>query len=39
MAILQKWEEEGCLPSAFIGEKNAGPNGKTKGRSARRNSI
>ncbi|PSS29666.1 hypothetical protein PHLCEN_2v2814 [Hermanssonia centrifuga] len=39
MVILQRWEEEGSLPSAFIGEKNGLPAGKTKGRSARRNSI
>ena len=39
MEILEKWEEEGCLPSAYVGEKNTGPAVKTKGRSARRNSI
>ena len=39
MEILAKWQEEGKLPSAFIGEKNTGPVGKTKGKSARRNSI
>jgi lysophospholipid hydrolase len=39
MDILGKWEEEGCLPSAYVGEKNTGPSSKTKGRSARRNSI
>ena len=37
--ILQRWDEDGSLPSAFIGEKQTGPMPKTKGRSARRNSI
>ena len=39
MEILEKWQEEGRLPSAFIGERSTGPLGKTKGKSARRNSI
>lgn len=39
MEILEKWEEEGCLPSAYVGEKNVRPAARTKGRSARRNSI
>ncbi|EKM61421.1 uncharacterized protein PHACADRAFT_135056 [Phanerochaete carnosa HHB-10118-sp] len=39
MEILEKWEEEGCLPSAYVGEKNIPLAARTKGRSARRNSI
>jgi lysophospholipid hydrolase len=37
--ILQKWEDDDSMPSAYIGEKQSGPSAKTKGRSARRNSI
>ena len=39
MDLLDKWEVEGRLPSAFIGDGNAPASGKTRGRSARRNSI
>jgi lysophospholipid hydrolase len=39
MAILEKLDEEGRLPSAFIDEKQESKGGKKKGRSARRNSI
>ncbi|KAJ3552052.1 hypothetical protein NM688_g4361 [Phlebia brevispora] len=39
MEILARWQEEGRLPSAFVGDRGSGPAGKTKGRSARRNSI
>lgn len=39
LELLERWNEEGRLPSAFIGDKNVLPPGKSKGRSARRNSI
>ncbi|KAI0347985.1 patatin-domain-containing protein [Trametopsis cervina] len=39
MDILQKWDADGSLPSAYIGDKQSGPSAKRKGRSARRNSI
>lgn len=41
MAILEKMDEEGKLPSAFIDGKKEGPGGKKrmKGRGVRRNSI
>ncbi|KAJ7508598.1 hypothetical protein B0H11DRAFT_2304937, partial [Mycena galericulata] len=40
MAILEKLDEEGKLPSAFIDGKEEGPGGKKRrGRSVRRNSI
>ncbi|KAH9949389.1 patatin-domain-containing protein [Amylocystis lapponica] len=39
MDFLEKWDEEGRLPSAFIGDGGAPASGKTRGRSARRNSI
>ncbi|KII93959.1 hypothetical protein PLICRDRAFT_36181 [Plicaturopsis crispa FD-325 SS-3] len=37
--ILEKWDEEGRLPSAYIDGKENTSKGKKKGRSARRNSI
>ncbi|KAJ6623144.1 hypothetical protein B0H10DRAFT_1873583 [Mycena sp. CBHHK59/15] len=37
--ILEKLDEEGQLPSAFIDGKHEGRRGKKKGRSVRRNSI
>jgi lysophospholipid hydrolase len=39
MDILEKFEEEGRLPSNFIDGKDGHTAGKKKGRSARRNSI
>ncbi|KAJ7146253.1 hypothetical protein C8R44DRAFT_600464 [Mycena epipterygia] len=39
MAILEKLDEEGKLPSAFIDGTQEGRGGKRKGRSVRRNSI
>jgi len=39
MDILEKFEEEGRLPSALIDGKEGQNSGKKKGRSARRNSI
>lgn len=39
MDILEKFEEEGRLPSNFIDGKDSQTGGKKKGRSARRNSI
>ncbi|KAJ6541870.1 hypothetical protein B0H19DRAFT_1175019 [Mycena capillaripes] len=39
VAILEKLDEEGRLPSAFIDGKQEGKGGKKKGRSVRRNSI
>ncbi|KAJ6601343.1 hypothetical protein DFH09DRAFT_1020718 [Mycena vulgaris] len=39
MAILEKLDEEGKLPSAFIDGEREGREGKKKGRSVRRNSI
>lgn len=36
---LKAWSEEGNIPSAYIGNKAGGSDGKTKGRSARRYSI
>ncbi|KZT08570.1 patatin-domain-containing protein [Laetiporus sulphureus 93-53] len=37
--LLEKWGEEGRLPSAFVGDVRAAPSAKTRGKSARRNSI
>ncbi|PCH34074.1 patatin-domain-containing protein [Wolfiporia cocos MD-104 SS10] len=39
VTFLEKWDEEGHLPSAYVGNATASSTGKTKGRSARRNSI
>ncbi|OCH95670.1 patatin-domain-containing protein [Obba rivulosa] len=39
MEFLDKWNDEGRLPSAFIEGHTASMIGKTRGRSARRNSI
>ncbi|KDR85655.1 hypothetical protein GALMADRAFT_234651 [Galerina marginata CBS 339.88] len=39
MDILEKFEEDGRLPSAVIGGKDGHISGRNKGRSARRNSI
>lgn len=39
MDFLEKWDEEGKLPSAHIGGKDVSPRGRKKGQSARRNSI
>ncbi|KAI9057768.1 patatin-domain-containing protein [Trametes sanguinea] len=39
MAFLEKFEAEGRLPSAFVGESTKPTTGRTRGRSARRNSI
>ncbi|KAI0783411.1 patatin-domain-containing protein [Abortiporus biennis] len=39
LELLRKWDEEGLLPSAFIGEKTTSQGGRSKGKSARRNSI
>ncbi|KAI0673740.1 patatin-domain-containing protein [Trametes maxima] len=39
IAFLEKFEAEGRLPSAFVGEGTKPATGKTRGRSARRNSI
>ncbi|KAF8167420.1 hypothetical protein B0H34DRAFT_681802 [Crassisporium funariophilum] len=39
MVILEKFEEDGRLPSAFVDGKDGNSTGKKKGRSARRNSI
>lgn len=36
---LKAWADEGNIPSAYIGSKAGRSDGKTKGRSARRNSI
>lgn len=38
MDFLEKWNEEGRLPSAYVGEARASMAGK-RGKSARRNSI
>ena len=37
--LLEKWDEEGTLPSAYIEGKKASSGGKKKGQSLRRNSI
>lgn len=37
--FLEKWDEEGRLPSAYVGDIKASAAGKTRGKSARRNSI
>jgi hypothetical protein len=39
MDMLEKWDEEGKLPSAYIAGKDLPMRGKKKGQSARRNSI
>lgn len=39
LEILQKFDEEGSLPSPFVDGKEATRSGKKKGRSARRNSV
>ncbi|KAI0360965.1 patatin-domain-containing protein [Trametes cingulata] len=39
LAFLEKFDAEGRLPSAFVGEASKPATGKTRGRSARRNSI
>jgi len=39
MDLLEKWDEEGKLPSAHIAGKDESPRRKKKGQSARRNSI
>jgi len=39
MDILENWDEEGKLPSAYIAGKDVPLRGKKKGQSARRNSI
>jgi lysophospholipid hydrolase len=39
LKILEKFEEEGKLPSAFIDGKDRSHTEKKKGKSARRNSI
>ncbi|KAI0049281.1 patatin-domain-containing protein [Auriscalpium vulgare] len=39
LKMLEKWEEEGKLPSGYIEGKDAVQKGKKKGQSARRNSI
>ena len=39
LKILEKFEEEGKLPSAFINGKDGNHTEKKKGKSARRNSI
>jgi lysophospholipid hydrolase len=39
MDILEKWDEEGKLPSAHIAGKGVSPRWKKKGQSARRNSV
>ncbi len=39
LAFLEKFDAEGRLPSAFVGEASKPASGRTRGRSARRNSI
>ncbi|KAH9849264.1 patatin-domain-containing protein [Lenzites betulinus] len=39
LEFLEKFDAEGRLPSAFVGEASKPAAGKTRGRSARRNSI
>ncbi|KAI0828902.1 patatin-domain-containing protein [Trametes gibbosa] len=39
LEFLEKFDAEGRLPSAFVGEASKPATGKTRGRSARRNSI
>lgn len=39
MDLLEKWDEEGKLPSTYIAGTEVLPKGKRKGQSARRNSI
>jgi len=39
LEFIDKWEEDDVLPSAFIGDKSIAATSKTRGRSARRNSI
>ncbi|KAK7686678.1 hypothetical protein QCA50_010278 [Cerrena zonata] len=39
LQFLEKFDEEARLPSAFIGDRKAPLPGKSRGRSARRNSI
>ncbi|TBU49283.1 patatin-domain-containing protein [Dichomitus squalens] len=39
MDFLEKFEAEGLLPSPYVGEANRPAAGRTRGRSARRNSI
>jgi hypothetical protein len=39
MDMLDKWDEEGKLPSAYIAGKDVPLKGRRKGQSARRNSI
>ncbi|KAH9897805.1 patatin-domain-containing protein [Cubamyces lactineus] len=39
LAFLERFEAEGRLPSAFVGEPTKPATGRTRGRSARRNSI
>ena len=37
--FLEKFDADGRLPSAFLGDKRVAPPGKSRGRSARSNSI
>lgn len=39
LKMLEKWEEEGALPSISLDDDTTAQRGKKKGRSARRNSI
>ena len=39
MDFLEKFDADGLLPSAYIGETSKPAPGRTRGRSARRNSI
>ena len=39
LELLEKWDEEGKLPSGYVEGKEAVSKRKKKGRSARRNSI
>ena len=39
MDFLEKFEAEGLLPSPYLGEASKPAAGRTRGRSARRNSI
>jgi lysophospholipid hydrolase len=39
LGILEKFEEEGKIPSGLLSEKDSQTPGKIRGKSARRNSI
>ncbi|CCM03650.1 uncharacterized protein FIBRA_05794 [Fibroporia radiculosa] len=39
MDFLSKWDEEGRLPSAYVGDTQTSSTAKTRGKPARRNSI